>query len=122
MSTDYWTSREAEQRVYGIPHGTLWRLYEAIRYGRVSQSVRAEVVLDSLSVEEVLSKFGVKAQKGSSYWTITCPNPKHEDRHPSCVVWTRIKRFKCYSCGFSGDLLDLYRFLKESGEGDLDGE
>ena len=33
-----------------------------------------------------------------------CPNPDHPDRKPSCHIYPR--RFKCFSCGLSGDHVD----------------
>ena len=42
-----------------------------------------------------------------------CPNPAHPDRHPSFEVNTRTGRARCYSqCGFSGDALDLVKWLE----------
>jgi hypothetical protein len=42
-----------------------------------------------------------------------CPNPAHPDRHPSFEVNTRKNRARCYSqCGFSGDALDLVKWLE----------
>ena len=35
---------------------------------------------------------------------VRCPNPAHEDRNPSCHIWSH--SFKCFSCGLSGDLVD----------------
>lgn len=35
---------------------------------------------------------------------VRCPNPAHEDHNPSCHI--RSHRFKCFSCGFSGDHID----------------
>lgn len=43
----------------------------------------------------------------------SCPNPAHPDRHPSFEVNTRTGRARCYSqCGFSGDALDLVKWLE----------
>ncbi|MBI2448458.1 toprim domain-containing protein [Candidatus Microgenomates bacterium] len=33
---------------------------------------------------------------------ITCPNPSHQDRHPSCYLHLDTGSFKCFSCGVSG--------------------
>lgn len=42
-----------------------------------------------------------------------CPNPAHPDKHPSFEVNTRTNRARCYSqCGFSGDALDLVKWLE----------
>lgn len=43
----------------------------------------------------------------------SCPNPAHPDSHPSFEVNTRTGRARCYSqCGFSGDALDLVKWLE----------
>lgn len=113
-----WRSKASELRWYGIPHGRFWRVYERIENPKAQLTMRerAEEVKQALSVEEVFTAFAVKARKGSSYYTIECPNPEHEDKNPSCVVWPSIKSFKCYSCGSSGDIIELVRLLEESKE------
>jgi len=115
MSPDYWTSKAAEQRVYGIPHGRLWRVYSMIKKGsRTLMQPNRIDVNDSLTASEVLSWFNIKSRSGSTYFMIKCPSKDHDDKHPSCAVWRELKRFKCYSCGVSGDLVELYRLLRES--------
>lgn len=122
MSSEYWTSKESEQRAYGIPNGWLWRIYEDLYRGKTSRILIADRIREGLTVERVFSRFSVKASKSSSYWKINCPSPDHDDKHPSCVVWPGIKGFKCYSCGVSGDLVELYRLLKISSRGELHGK
>lgn len=45
---------------------------------------------------------------------IRCPHPNHEDRKPSCAVYDNPEYdyFKCYSCDFHGDILDLVGVLE----------
>lgn len=35
---------------------------------------------------------------------IKCINPEHEDNNPSCSLWREIDGFRCWSCGFKGNL------------------
>lgn len=42
---------------------------------------------------------------------ILCPNPKHEDTHPSCDVNLRTGLWNCFSCGATGDLASLGRLV-----------
>lgn len=37
-----------------------------------------------------------------------CLNPKHEDKHPSMSLDTRTGRVKCFSCGASYDIFDIF--------------
>jgi len=114
MSSDYWKSQEAEQSVYGIPDGRLWRVYRSIQSGRLDRDPKPSELNEAVSPEELFDRYEIKAVRGSSYWTIKCPHPDHEDRNPSCVVWPSIRGFKCYSCGAKGDLVELYRLFELS--------
>jgi DNA primase len=45
--------------------------------------------------------------------TFSCPHPAHADRNPSFTVDLRTGRARCWSqCDFSGDALDLVRWLE----------
>lgn len=45
--------------------------------------------------------------------TFSCPNPAHADRNPSFTVDLRTGRARCWSaCAWSGDALDLVRWLE----------
>ena len=49
----------------------------------------------------------------SGSW-VSCPNPRHPDTRPSCLVSTGpagTLRFKCFSCGVHGDVFDLIALL-----------
>ncbi len=40
-----------------------------------------------------------------------CPHPRHEDEDPSFVVYPD-NRFRCYGCGWWGDVVDLWSGVK----------
>lgn len=44
---------------------------------------------------------------------VRCPNPNHEDRHPSESVFEGRdgERLHCFSCGFDGDVIDVARAI-----------
>ena len=35
-----------------------------------------------------------------------CPNPAHDDKHPSCSFNPKTQAFYCFSCGYSIDIID----------------
>lgn len=110
-----WTDKARELRVYGIPHGRLWRVYRTIDDPSMTLTLkeREEQLKMDLTFEEVLEHYAVKSRRGSTYITISCPNPAHDDKKPSCVIWPRFGRFRCYGCGAKGDVLELVRLLEE---------
>ncbi len=82
----------------------------------------------SVTIDELFQKAGWEYKASENYYLVSCPNKlahkKGTDRKPSCVVWPGIARFKCYSCGFAGDLeklfdgtgLDIPEFLTDDFE------
>ena len=50
---------------------------------------------------DVLVYFGIKEQRGR----YLCPF--HDDHHPSAVI--KGERFKCFACGWHGDIVDFGR-------------
>jgi DNA primase len=57
---------------------------------------------------EILSRLGYKTLKKGSQVLIKCPSEYHDDKHPSCSVSLEKGVFYCFSCGFSGNLKNLY--------------
>ena len=50
----------------------------------------------------------------SGSW-VCCPNPRHHDTHPSCLVSigpSGTLRYKCWSCGVHGDIFDLIALVE----------
>jgi hypothetical protein len=43
---------------------------------------------------------------------IRCINPAHDDRRPSASVDYSANRYTCFSCGLSGDAIDLLRLVE----------
>lgn len=61
---------------------------------------------------EIFDKLEWKYRVYSKGYLVSCPNQKaHKsggDKHPSCNIWPNIGRFKCYACGYSGKLRELF--------------
>ena len=47
----------------------------------------------------------LKLRRSGNEWTACCPF--HNDRSPSFTIYDGGKRFKCFGCGASGDVLDF---------------
>ena len=64
-----------------------------------SQSVKD---IRAMPIEEVAAKLGIEVGR---HHKALCPF--HQDRHPSLHFDIKRNRFKCFSCGASGDVIDL---------------
>ena len=64
-----------------------------------SQSVKD---IRDMPIEEVAAKLGIEVGR---HHKALCPF--HQDRHPSLHFDIKRNRFKCFSCGASGDVIDL---------------
>ena len=64
--------------------------------------------MNDSQAKELYSKLGKELRIQGRYWLAQCPNPKHPDRNPSCIISrTSPHPFKCKSCGHSGTLVGL---------------
>jgi hypothetical protein len=63
----------------------------------------------------VVERYAGPGRRQGGRWLFSCPNPQHPDRHPSFDVGVDrdgVQRARCRSaCGWSGDALDLIRWL-----------
>ena len=64
-----------------------------------SQSVKD---IRAMPIEEVAAKLGIEV--GRQHKALC---PFHQDRHPSLHLDIKRNRFKCFSCGASGNVIDL---------------
>lgn len=55
----------------------------------------------------------VKLRRAGSEWKASCPF--HQDRTPSFTIFDGGRRFQCFGCGASGDVLDFVRRLHGVG-------
>lgn len=63
---------------------------------------------EEVPVSSVLSHFDWKA---NAYGNIRCPNPEHDDKNPSCKVNKTKNTVRCFACGETWDVINLYRHL-----------
>ena len=63
-----------------------------------SQSVKD---ITAMPIEEVAAKMGIEVGR---HWALC---PFHQDRHPSLHFDIKRNKYKCFSCGASGNVIDL---------------
>lgn len=64
-----------------------------------------------MTLPELFDQLGWKYKTFSRGYLISCPNKLSHPRgdvNPSCAVWAEIGRFRCYSCGYRGELGKLF--------------
>lgn len=76
-------------------------------------------------VSRLLDQLGIRARRDGRLWKAVCPNPEHEDKHPSWSIVddgsARHGSHWCHSCGFGGGPWELVAAvrgltLEEAGE------
>ncbi|RIV75663.1 hypothetical protein D2V04_15355 [Pelagerythrobacter aerophilus] len=71
-----------------------------------------EAIKQSHALPEVVGAV-VKLQRAGREWKACCP--LHNDRSPSFTIFDDGKRFQCFGCGASGDVLDFIGALHGVG-------
>lgn len=61
-----------------------------------------------MTPEEILTKKKVNYLPKGRDLLVRCLNPEHEDKHPSMRIDKITGVFQCWSCGFKGNLFNLY--------------
>ena len=74
-----------------------------------------------------LDRLGWTYKQGEKYILTSCPlapwtHPKKVDTNPSLIMWERYNRWKCYSCGHTGEISDLFRKYNEFSGNNIDHE
>lgn len=72
---------------------------------------RERVTRVRVPVPRLLEQLKIRARKEGKIWKAPCPNPAHEDKHPSWSIvddgGPRHASHHCHSCGFSGGPWEL---------------
>ncbi|MDP9480660.1 MAG: CHC2 zinc finger domain-containing protein [Actinomycetota bacterium] len=68
-----------------------------------------EAVKAAVRIEDVAAHYTDLAPEGNGRLRTRCVAPDHEDRHPSMLIRIDTQRFRCWSCGLHGDVVDLER-------------
>jgi len=72
-----------------------------------------EELKDALDLELFFETLGAKKFKlNSRGYQMRCMHSNHRDRGPSMHYRTDSHKFKCYGCGFNGDILDIVMHIK----------
>ena len=67
-------------------------------------NIKKENLINMLTMELVLNKYGIKISKNNMY---SCPF--HKDKNPSAKCYE--KSFYCFSCNKTGDLIQFVQYL-----------
>lgn len=59
-------------------------------------------------VEELLKSRNIEFRPSGKDYLVRCLNPDHEDRNPSLRIDKTTGIYNCLSCGFKGNLFDLF--------------
>jgi len=78
---------------------------------------KAAAIKDALTVEDFLTRRGVRLERYGDRLKARCPLPGHDDKTPSFVVYPRERNWYCFGCNRGGDVFNLQMFL--SGEADF---
>ena len=71
---------------------------------RISLSDRDIENARNVPIEDVLNAVGIIP---TSRGYFSCPDPDHKDNNPSCHIYRKINRCKCFSCGRSFGPIDI---------------
>lgn len=72
-----------------------------------------QLLKDEVDIFDLLQDLDIDIIKQSSNTlTVNCFDPNHKDKNPSCYVYLDSNRFKCFSCGEHGDVLDMVKLVK----------
>lgn len=63
-------------------------------------------------IVDVAIRLGLPVKEKTGTQAISCF--RHEDKHPSFVLYPDVNRFECKSCGVRGDSIDLVKEVKNS--------
>ena len=67
---------------------------------------------DLVDLKILLGMLGIKFKEFDNKFKARCPNPEHEDKNPSWVLYKESGVHKCFSnCGFQGPLSHLVKSL-----------
>lgn len=69
-------------------------------------------VKSEVGIEEVLAEF----YEPITDKMISCINPEHQDKNPSCSIDYDKDLFNCFSCGVGGSIIDLVMLLTDCNE------
>lgn len=66
-----------------------------------------------MTVEELLRKKNIYYIPKERDFIVKCLNPEHDDNNPSCHIDKITGIFHCFSCGYKGNLFDLFEIQRD---------
>lgn len=67
------------------------------------------IIKNKISITDILSLYNIKANKANF---INCPF--HNEKTPSCKIYTKTNTFKCFSCNVSGDIIKFVQLMENT--------
>lgn len=61
-----------------------------------------------VTAEELLKSKGIDYKYSGNDLVVKCLNPEHDDTHPSMRIDKLTGTFNCFSCGYSGNIFNLF--------------
>jgi len=61
------------------------------------------------NLPEILSSLNIMCEEKSDYYKAVCPNPSHQDTHPSWTIRKDNGVHRCWSCGYNGNIYSLVK-------------
>jgi hypothetical protein len=91
------------------------KFMNVMRYGEDSKLVIIARAKDELNIIKVAKKYGLGT---FSAWDLQSQSvqiccPFHDDKNPSCSLWSDVNVYRCWSCGARGDLVKFIQHLEE---------
>ena len=74
-------------------------------------SIDLETLKDAIKITDLARQLGLQV-RGKQARCFNASQHKHGDKTPSLGLDTKSNRFKCFACGVSGSVIDLYKEVK----------
>lgn len=67
-----------------------------------------DAIKDRVTLVDMLDELGIrKKRSGGNRYVVICPF--HDEKTPSCMIYTDEDKFHCFSCQADGDVIDFYQ-------------
>lgn len=81
--------------------------------GRIPQDF-IDTLTQRVSINELLNqRYGITPKRSGKGFISTCPDPAHDDKHPSFAIFNDGHTCKCHSCGIGGSIYKLIQDIEK---------